>query len=112
MRISDWSSDVCSSDLIGHGFFPGRRFLELGQLGIYCVTEIFGVLAKGESAPTTGRGAIDDRVGKVCGRFDLFAFSGQLTDGQAGGRIRAGASVRYRLNCIRTILYGSHAIGV
>src|SRR3546814_12611302 len=33
MRISDWSSDVCSSDLIAHGFeivqsiFPGWTFL-------------------------------------------------------------------------------------
>src|SRR3546814_4677051 len=28
MRISDWSSDVCSSDLLEAGARAGRRFLE------------------------------------------------------------------------------------
>src|SRR3546814_4658437 len=29
MRISDWSSDVCSSDLVNHGDVPERRILDV-----------------------------------------------------------------------------------
>src|SRR3546814_18179628 len=32
MRISDWSSDVCSSDLVGHAFAGRRAGLALAQL--------------------------------------------------------------------------------
>src|SRR3546814_7072104 len=31
MRISDWSSDVCSSDLAGHGHDLGRRMAGKGR---------------------------------------------------------------------------------
>src|SRR3546814_11727445 len=37
MRISDWSSDVCSSDLVAADGAPGEvedAFLERGQIGI------------------------------------------------------------------------------
>src|SRR3546814_5835935 len=30
MRISDWSSDVCSSDLLGHGFLPPGQAAQIG----------------------------------------------------------------------------------
>src|SRR3546814_2862809 len=35
MRISDWSSDVCSSDLLEQlkGIFPGRLYVELQRHG-------------------------------------------------------------------------------
>src|SRR3546814_10391650 len=33
MRISDWSSDVCSSDLLGHDGFAVDGGLVLGKLG-------------------------------------------------------------------------------
>src|SRR3546814_9307467 len=33
MRISDWSSDVCSSDLAGNGLGDARRFFGRGGSG-------------------------------------------------------------------------------
>src|SRR3546814_3630677 len=34
MRISDWSSDVCSSDLHDHLFEPPHRGPQIGALGV------------------------------------------------------------------------------
>src|SRR3546814_9095735 len=36
MRISDWSSDVCSSDLVGHREDDRRRRHLLDHLGLEC----------------------------------------------------------------------------
>src|SRR3546814_12720690 len=33
MRISDWSSDVCSSDLDGLGFQTDREYQSIGRIG-------------------------------------------------------------------------------
>src|SRR3546814_18138372 len=33
MRISDWSSDVCSSDLDGLGFETDREYQSIGRIG-------------------------------------------------------------------------------
>src|SRR3546814_2928785 len=37
MRISDWSSDVCSSDLLGHGFQQPRLAVALRRMGVGAV---------------------------------------------------------------------------
>src|SRR3546814_3055944 len=65
MRISDWSSDVCSSDLFGEMLEalqqqPGRKHDLGGELDL-------GFPAGGETAGTTlQRRSEERRVGKEC----------------------------------------------
>src|SRR3546814_12284040 len=56
MRISDWSSDVCSSDL------PGRRSRIAAQCGNVCFLDP-------DAVEDGGVGAIDDGPGQ-CGAID------------------------------------------
>src|SRR3546814_12802737 len=42
MRISDWSSDVCSSDLVDDGFAAGEVMDELRALGCAIAVDDFG----------------------------------------------------------------------
>src|SRR3546814_3444033 len=76
MRISDWSSDVCSSDLVAQGADqPAQRllFLQLAQAG--------GV----------GRGNVD---GDVVGRgIDVFEAEQVVGRGQLVGRVLVLADV-------------------
>src|SRR3546814_3618757 len=53
MRISDWSSDVCSSDLVA----PFRQFF--GDEGIFCLDHGDGVRAEGH--PQRRIGVVDQR---------------------------------------------------
>src|SRR3546814_15617210 len=84
MRISDWSSDVCSSDLIGRTHLMDATPLTLGQeFSGYAIQVAYGIkrlqsaterllqLAQGGTAVGTGLNAIDGRpeerrVGKEC----------------------------------------------
>src|SRR3546814_3206382 len=60
MRISDWSSDVCSSDL---GQLPGPSRTILG-----CIGQVHWVPAGTEAGSTGGRDGRSEerRVGKEC----------------------------------------------
>src|SRR3546814_19646096 len=81
MRISDWSSDVCSSDLIAHGFeivqsiFPGWTFLvadTVAGLGLH------GALFVGPRHPVAFRSG--DWAGELASfEIDLFR-NGALAD--------------------------------
>src|SRR3546814_6340108 len=87
MRISDWSSDVCSSDLIrGRGFGTGvslglvrngERFREMQTFTMKLWTAAAGAaaattmaappaLAHPEDVPTTASRSEERRVGKEC----------------------------------------------
>src|SRR3546814_8540493 len=71
MRISDWSSDVCSSDLIGIGTIPEAELAAAAGVrcgdGIFvnefCETSISGIFAAGDVARRfdTNQG-IDERL--------------------------------------------------
>src|SRR3546814_3875335 len=72
MRISDWSSDVCSSDLASN-FFPAQHGKKAARCRDGC---IFGIAARGESVGMRAVDYIDlrhgqsrseeRRVGKAC----------------------------------------------
>src|SRR3546814_20132408 len=58
MRISDWSSDVCSSDLLLDGIFgPARR----AENAIQQSRNIEIGIERGEMEPTAGQGDLDLR---------------------------------------------------
>src|SRR3546814_9672600 len=46
MRISDWSSDVCSSDLLGHTLLLNklRAFQEQGHEAIFLIGDFTGMI--------------------------------------------------------------------
>src|SRR3546814_8411530 len=54
MRISDWSSDVCSSDRLGGGIERGSSVLVLGPAGtgksLLALTFVTAAVARGEKA--------------------------------------------------------------
>src|SRR3546814_21131555 len=85
MRISDWSSDVCSSDLIAHGFeivqsiFPGWTFLVADTVAAF---GLHGALFVGPRHPVAFRSG--DWAGELATfEIDLFR-NGALADhGQA-----------------------------
>src|SRR3546814_14505899 len=85
MRISDWSSDVCSSDLIAHGFeivqsiFPGWTFLVADTVAAF---GLHGALFVGPRHPVAFRSG--DWAGELAPfELDLFR-NGALADhGQA-----------------------------
>src|SRR3546814_3257113 len=76
MRISDWSSDVCSSDLVvdaDHGAFDDircgtlHRRVDRGALGAFAHGAILRVdLRQVQPTPEQGRSE-ERRVGKECG---------------------------------------------
>src|SRR3546814_5051923 len=53
MRISDWSSDVCSSDLHEYGFDPGKRVDHKVQRQVDPFI-IFGIDAAGQALEDAG----------------------------------------------------------
>src|SRR3546814_18022933 len=71
MRISDWSSDVCSSDLLGHtrrisGLLENLRLVK-GQLTRLRVASADGRGVGGQGRPGEGRERSEERrVGKEC----------------------------------------------
>src|SRR3546814_16132361 len=92
MRISDWSSDVCSSDLV-HGTYPGKieagkdhikvdgkkvkvlserdpAKLPWGKLGVDVVLECTGIFATKEAASTHLEGGAKQvlEIGSASGR--------------------------------------------
>src|SRR3546814_20817431 len=96
MRISDWSSDVCSSDLIGAGLFHVTNDLALdGQLsvtaglgygqGIYRLFDYDGTLTDGgldiAAMPTGTTGQIQTSVAQ---QVNLVVAGGQNPDPEPG----------------------------
>src|SRR3546814_11445498 len=80
MRISDWSSDVCSSDLHRHGFECARidqsadhRLADLGERGEFAhqplpvadLIERDGALRRHPRGQFAGRAIFDDRAPRV-----------------------------------------------
>src|SRR3546814_8021069 len=59
MRISDWSSDVCSSDLLGVGGLPRGR-----------VVEIYGPESSGKTTLTLQVIAEMQKIGGTCAFID------------------------------------------
>src|SRR3546814_2738136 len=77
MRISDWSSDVCSSDLIGASIIQGARIA--GAREIFAVDIVdskleqakgFGATTTIDSSKTNPVSAIRDQCGGVDYAFD------------------------------------------
>src|SRR3546814_7340622 len=68
MRISDWSSDVCSSDLVGHvraGLAEEQALREIGAAGEFdlALLPLFRVAAQRiEAFPIFGSGAEQGRI--------------------------------------------------
>src|SRR3546814_9617870 len=50
MRISDWSSDVCSSDLLANALIPDATVQAMAELGTFgvCIPEEYGGLGLGK----------------------------------------------------------------
>src|SRR3546814_3522336 len=64
MRISDWSSDVCSSDLHEYGFDPGKRVDHKVQRQVDPFI-IFGIDAAGQALEDAGLTELTEEQ-KVC----------------------------------------------
>src|SRR3546814_3842208 len=95
MRISDWSSDVCSSDLRPQAPRSSRRRPDAGDLaGDDRMTMRTGL----DHLPAVKRRELE-RVARVL--FDVFedAVTTKLSDKRTGGRI------------LKLILFGSYARG-
>src|SRR3546814_1587096 len=65
MRISDWSSDVCSSDLYSRFNHPNSEIVE-DRLAIYEGAEAGAIFSSGMSAIATTLRSEERRVGKEC----------------------------------------------
>src|SRR3546814_20319263 len=82
MRISDWSSDVCSSDLAA-GQGDGKiAFSNAGSIGAVdkagAVTDTVGVLLNGSSAEADNTLAAGN-AGLITGGFSATGFGGTVT---------------------------------
>src|SRR3546814_9009751 len=90
MRISDWSSDVCSSDLLGlkRGTIEGRVEVDQGNGGpVPTVTVALDLKGSTLSAIAGGGGAVDGRLnGKVrlVGKGGTFREAVGQSDGSMG----------------------------
>src|SRR3546814_2427795 len=69
MRISDWSSDVCSSDLVGN--YNSRRMV--GMLNVPIVTDILGLRIAGSMTNRDGYDYNSVTKNRINGR-DLYSF--------------------------------------
>src|SRR3546814_11706698 len=88
MRISDWSSDVCSSDLAGRNDSLNRDALEKNARLLESVLEDFGV--RGE--------IVKVRPGPVVTRYELEPAPGTKTSrvvGQIGSESRRARVCQY-----------------
>src|SRR3546814_374850 len=96
MRISDWSSDVCSSDLVGRFIDAdgGTIFLdEIGELPMDAQVKLLRVIENGEAQPIGARMPlqIDVRV--------IAATNRKLQEEVEAGRFRE--DLYYRLNVVQ-----------
>src|SRR3546814_7338538 len=71
MRISDWSSDVCSSDLLlGGSFNPahgGHRAISLFAMGALELDELWWLVSPGNPLkPKEGMAPIKQRLASAC----------------------------------------------
>src|SRR3546814_7372564 len=77
MRISDWSSDVCSSDLEHKGVGPENALLQ--ALGHPLQLGVVEILEDGKAAQQLGRGSahVDRRHGPAAG-VDVLGLDAQI----------------------------------
>src|SRR3546814_2702594 len=83
MRISDWSSDVCSSDLVGAtgDLVKGALLLPVGsKIGL--AAKILGCLADGLVTAVAVAGGVDQRI-ELSLRNDLFGIDMRGAPGHA-----------------------------
>src|SRR3546814_9361336 len=95
MRISDWSSDVCSSDLGGRAVHPLVALLPLLVVGLgnLALTMLIPRLAAGEEVSMSLPGLTDPVAAKVAQVAALWAVEGALLLGKIG-RASCWESVR------------------
>src|SRR3546814_2193124 len=85
MRISDWSSDVCSSDLIGHGH-GAERVLALHRL-------VGEAVAGAAPAGALGVAALDDEAGDHAVEGELVVEAVAGVDHEVVDRVRRQARI-------------------
>src|SRR3546814_10608976 len=100
MRISDWSSDVCSSDLIALAAVAHRQSLELAAFDL----RANGVFGKPREAKTHLRGG--DRCRLVRHRPTLLGT--EPAAGLANAAVRRIAAHQLAVDRKSTRLYSSH----
>src|SRR3546814_9162110 len=85
MRISDWSSDVCSSDLFKRGV--SEEEAQVGAVTGLAWTEVGGELLTIESVTTPGKGEIKTtgKLGEVMTESIAAAFSFEKARAPADG---------------------------
>src|SRR3546814_1284809 len=66
MRISDWSSDVCSSDLTANGFEASDPQLAMSQAYADDLPTLVARVADSQDLPTDLARSEERRVGKEC----------------------------------------------
>src|SRR3546814_15338724 len=90
MRISDWSSDVCSSDLSG-----GDQFVDIGGRGAARQTLLLAVLLVGSEDAATG---IGDLVGALLGQLHVE----RAAIASRGGVLQRSEERRVGTECVST----------
>src|SRR3546814_3878281 len=104
MRISDWSSDVCSSDLLGHAGLRDEHprlitcdISGYGETGPYAQMKAYDLLVQAESglASVTGRPEGPGRVGvSVCDiACGMYAYQAVLEALLLRGRTGEGSAL-------------------
>src|SRR3546814_5386190 len=90
MRISDWSSDVCSSDLLGHGFLlPGQA----AQIGLAYAEVGAGQMRARQGFPRQ-RAMGRPRRGFVATRKSADDGAGLAVQGSKPGAVSQGLRLR------------------
>src|SRR3546814_4180656 len=67
MRISDWSSDVCSSDLVEKTHIVVDEWLRTGEPGVYAIGDVVGPPWLAHKASHEGVVCVE----KIAGRNDV-----------------------------------------
>src|SRR3546814_17593762 len=99
MLISDWSSDVCSSDLLAVGIEPRRRGPGAGDRGTGLRRGLSPSSVRAEQALSLSKGRIEGRGGARC--FDTELRQAEpLQIGKATCRERVCAYVVYTVEAV------------
>src|SRR3546814_6375593 len=98
MRISDWSSDVCSSDLSGtareaSAYLHNQPHNHQRQSGTASMAKLFigGLVFDGIAKPVSGQGVLveEGRVAAVAPAAEFAGFTGETVD-TSGGTLMPG----------------------
>src|SRR3546814_13189345 len=92
MRISDWSSDVCSSDLFSAGqriSKVGKRLFDILASLIVLIVGLPPIIVAGIAVMLDSRGPVfyrQPRVGLFGEPYDIFKIRSMRTDAEAAGK--------------------------